>query len=320
MSSPDKRFGKYAKKLGKSFKGRLVEREGMKRHTSFKIGGMAELMVWPKDLADLEAAILLARDMELPWQVLGAGSNILVKDGGIEQVVINMMEAFLEMELTSEKEEMDKTRDSHTITLGAGTKLSRVVKQCQLQGLAGLEFAAGIPGSVGGAVIMNAGSMGSCMADVVEWVEWYRPEKGVQRKTNKDLDYKYRRLGRPDDCVVVAAGLALRRDDSRAIQERIMKGLKKRRQTQPLSYPSAGSVFKNPPGDYAGRLIEAVGLKGERIGDAQVSDLHANFIVNRGRAHSRDVMSLIGRVKRQVKKDFKVGLELEIEVMGRELS
>lgn len=331
MNTPRRRFEQYAAKLGRQIKGRLSEREGMKYHTSFRIGGLAEVMVWPRDLSEFSATVALAREMELPWRVIGLGSNLLVGDGGVEEVLISLGEGFQEIESNREVEGA-RTGDTEVpvrpvtsddppwIKLAAGVKLAKAVKYCQLRGMAGLEFAAGIPGGVGGAAVMNAGSLGSSMAAVLSWLEWWRPSTGPVRLTGQDLDYQYRRLARPSDAVVLACGLQLSPDEPRAIRERIVKGLKWRRQHQPLAHPSAGSVFKNPPGDYAGRLIEAVGLKGERMGDAQISDLHANFIVNRGRARSREVMALIERARKEVRKAFGIELTLELEVIGKELS
>jgi UDP-N-acetylmuramate dehydrogenase len=318
MSPSRKLFAQYAKKLGRDFSGKVQERVGMKRHTTFRIGGMAALMIWPKSLDELSRAIALAREMEAPWRVLGHGSNLLVGDGGVDEVLIRVNEAFSGIVIEREEGE-EKSNTPVEARLEAGVRLPEAVKRCQMEGLSGLEWAAGIPGSVGGAVIMNAGSMGSAMSDVVTWVEWMAPGQGAERVMRPDLGYEYRRLARPSGAVVLACGARLRSDDRRAIRERIVKGLKLRRQTQPLTYPSAGSVFKNPRGDYAGRLIEAAGLKGLRVGDAQISEQHANFIVNRGRARSRDVKTLIERARDEVRKATGTELELEIEVIGEEL-
>lgn len=320
MSPERKKLGRFISSLSKGFGGRVVERVGLKRLTTFKVGGLAQVMVFPGGIDDLAAAVDAAARMELPWRVLGAGSNLLVRDGGVGEVLVNVREAFQEMDVPGpENGGAGASGEEVPVRLGAGVKLPIAVKQCQINGLAGIEWAAGIPGSAGGAVIMNAGSLGASMADVVEWVEWIRPGEAVKRVARNDLDCQYRRLTRPPDAVVVAVGLRLRREDPRSIREEIIKGLKWRRQNQPLHYPSAGSVFKNPPGDYAGRMIEAVGLKGERIEDAQISDLHANFIVNRGRARSRDVEALIDLAREKVEKEFRVELELELEIIGEEL-
>ncbi len=319
MTEKKKWVNEYLARLRPSLEGKAEGKVPMKHYTTFRIGGFADVMVWPRSLEELEATIRAAEEMEAEWEVVGAGSNLLVGDGGLQMVVINMGEISKDIN-RSEEEAAGTDCESPVISLDAGLKLPFAAKQCRDAGLSGFEFAAGIPGSVGGAVIMNAGSMGACMGDVLEWVEWYKPGKGVQRKFRNDLEYDYRRLSHPPDAIVTACGIALQKDDPRSIRENIVKGLKWRRQNQPLSCPSAGSVFKNPPGDYAGRLIEEAGMKGAREGDAQVSELHANFIINRGRARSRDVLALIDRVRDEVEKAFKLSLELEIKVIGKEIS
>jgi len=317
MSPDQSTFDEYIARLSPRLDGEVFARAPMKQHTTFKIGGMASAMVWPRDLEGVEIAVDLARSMGLTWRVLGEGSNLLVGDGGINEVIVNLGRAFLEIE-TEGVEQLDEGAEAR-VTLGAGVKLIKAVKELQVAGLAGMEWAAGIPGSVGGSVVMNAGSMGVDISGAVEWVRWYRPGEGVEEKGKDELSFSYRRLARPEGAVVLASGLKLNRDDPRAVRERIVKGLKRRRQNQPLSYPSAGSVFKNPPGDYSGRLIEEAGLKGKRIGDAQISEKHANFIVNRGRARSRDVRMLIDLAREEVARANQVELELEIEMIGEEL-
>jgi UDP-N-acetylmuramate dehydrogenase len=314
MSPLRRRFQQYPRRLPPEFRGRVLERVGMKRYTSFRIGGLAELMVWPSDLASLRLAVAAVRELELPWRILGAGTNLLVGDGGVEEALINLAEACATLETRSEAGAVTE------VALGAGVRLAAAVKFCQGRGLAGLEWAAGIPGTVGGAVAMNAGSLGSSMAESLMWVEWLLPDGGLRRAEREELDFSYRRLQRPEGAVVVGCGVRVSPDDPKAIRERIVKGLKWRRQRQPLSFPSAGSVFKNPPGDFAGRLIEQAGLKGERRGDAQISEVHANFIVNRGRALSREVKALIELSRERVRRGAGLELELEIELVGKELS
>ncbi len=322
MKQSSKRFEQCAARLGKSIKGRVSRMVGMKRLSTFKIGGLAEVIVWPAELGEVQRIVELAAKMELPWRVLGAGSNLLVLDGGVHEVLVNLKQALPGSlsDAPGEDEQEAASGNGEIKMLEAGAELIKTVKHCQTNGLSGIEWAAGIPGTVGGAVKMNAGSLESSMSEVVEWVEWARPGKGIERVSRKDLDFKYRRLDMPGDAVVTACGVRLFHDEPRAIKERIVKGLKWRRQNQPLNYPSAGSVFKNPEGDHAARLIEEAGLKGERINDAQFSEVHANFIVNRGRARSRDVTALIDMAKGKVSEKFNVDLELEIEVIGEELS
>lgn len=312
MSPLKRKFGQYARRLEESGV-RVVERVGMKRYTTFRIGGLAEVLAWPHDLGSLQAAVAAARELDLPWRILGAGSNLLVGDGGVEEVLLSLAEIKTPVELA---ELPDGGREA---ALPAGERLAAAIKFCASRGFAGLEWAAGIPGTVGGAVVMNAGSMGAAMADRLLWVDWLMPDGNTRRTMRGEMDFSYRRLARPAGAAVIGCGVRLTPEDPRAIRERIVKGLKWRRQHQPLVHPSAGSVFKNPPGDHAGRLIEAAGLKGETRGDAQISEMHANFIVNRGRALSRDVTALIELAKERVLETAGVELELEIEMIGKEL-
>ena len=313
MTAPRGRFEQYALRLADGFRGRVSERVGMKRYTTFRIGGLAEVMAWPADLDALRMAVAVARELELPWRVLGAGSNLLVGDGGVDEVLLSLSEMQAQVEIGA-------GADGAEAALPAGEKLAAAIKVCAARGLAGLEWAAGIPGTVGGAVVMNAGSQGSSMSERLTWVDWLLADGQVRRTPRAELDFGYRRLARPEGAAVLGCGVALTSDQPRAIRERIVKGLKWRRQRQPLSHPSAGSVFKNPTGDHAGRLIEVAGLKGESRGDAQISELHANFIVNRGRALSRDVAALIELARSRVRETAGVELELEIEIIGKELT
>ena len=312
--SPRLKYEQYAQRLAEGFRGRVAERVGMKRYTTFRIGGLAEVVAWPADLASLRMAVAAAKDLGLPWRVLGAGSNLLVSDAGVEEALLSLAEMQALVETVAGPDGRTEA------VLPAGEKLAAAIKVLAGRGLSGLEWAAGIPGTVGGAVVMNAGSQGSSISERLSWVEWLLPDGQVRRTPRAELDFGYRRLARPAGAAVLGCGVTLTPDDPRAIRERIVKGLKWRRQRQPLSHPSAGSVFKNPPGDHAGRLIEAAGLKGESRGDAQISELHANFIINRGRALSREVVALIDLARDRVRSEAGVELELEIEVIGKELT
>ncbi len=312
-------FGSYTRRLSPCFSGRISERVAMKQYTTFKIGGMAEVMIWPRSIGDLEAALDLAGEMGLPWRTIGSGSNLLVGDGGVKEILVNLADAFQAADFGQE-EGAGAGEGTIVAAIEAGVKIAKVVKSAQSLGLSGLEWAAAIPGAIGGALVMNAGSLGSCMADSVEWIRWLAPGEGVKTVEAGEARFAYRRLERPAGAVILGCGLRFKVEDPRAIRERIVKGLKWRRQTQPLALPSAGSVFKNPADDYAGRMIEAAGLKGKRAGDAQISEVHANFIVNRGRARSRDVIELIELARAEAERRFGVDLELELEVIGEELS
>ena len=303
-----KKMEKAAKELEKLIQGKVLYRVLMKRYTSFRIGGLAEVMAFPERTEDLSEAVDYCEEKGLPWRVIGKGTNLLVRDGGIDEVIINLSQTFHNVETTNDS----------TVRVGVGMRLARLVKFCQVSGLAGVEFAAGIPGTVGGAIVMNAGADGREIANVIHKVSIYRPGLGITDIERKNLKFSYRDLEKPEGAIFLEAQFTLSQGDPVNIREEIVESLKKRRNSQPLSLPSAGSIFKNPPGDYAGRLIEKADLKSKRIGDAQVSEKHANFIVNRGRARARDVIELIELVRAEVKKRSGVELELEVEIIGRD--
>ena len=307
MKTKNSDFGKSAEKLRKEISGRVEERVMMKRYTSFRIGGLCELMVFPNDAGELAKVIELCEKAGLPWKILGRGSNLLVLDHDLEMVLINLQEGMKKIELVGE------TR----VRAEAGANLNRLVKVCQDLGLSGLEWAAGIPGSVGGAIRMNAGAEKKDISMFLKRVEFFREPKGVFVKDRDELKMGYREFEMPERTIILAGEFELTPGKPRAIRSRIRGFIRRRRKTQPVSLPSAGSVFKNPPGAYAGELIEKSGLKGLRLGDAQVSEMHANFIVNRGRAKARQVLELIDLIQEKVRKERGVKLELEIEIVGK---
>jgi UDP-N-acetylmuramate dehydrogenase len=303
-----KHMEKAANELARLLQGKVLYRVLMKRYTSFKIGGLAEVMVFPETITDLKTTVEFCQNKGIPWRVIGKGTNLLVKDGGIEEIIINMSNTFQQVELI----------DDLAIRAGAGLRLARLVKFCQVSGLEGMEFAAGIPGTVGGAIVMNAGADGKEIADVISKASIYKYKEGISGIERKNMKFSYRHMEKPDSAIFLEAEFSLKKGDPIEIRERIVEGLRKRRNSQPLSMPSAGSIFKNPPDDYAGRLIDKAGLKSMRIGDAQVSETHANFIVNRGRARARDVIELIESIRKEIKKQSGVKLELEVEIIGRD--
>ncbi len=308
MSRKRKNFEALADKLRREISGAVEEKVLMKRYTTFRIGGICELMVFPNNRKELAFVIEECENQGFPWRILGRGSNLLVKDGGLEEVVINLQKGFNQIEQI----------DDERVKADAGVRLSHLVKFCQELGLSGLEFCVGIPGTVGGAIRMNAGAEGDEIFQHLLQVEFYRPPEGNYFKKSKELNFNYRHLQLKPKEVILSAEFQLSPDNPREIRERIVNYLKKRRRSQPVAYPSAGSIFKNPPGDYAGRIIEELGLKGFRVGDAQVSELHANFIVNRGRAKASQVLELIRLIQEKARKEKGIQLELEIEVVGKE--
>jgi UDP-N-acetylmuramate dehydrogenase len=272
--------------------------------TSIRVGGPADLLVRPADAADLVALLAACAAREVPLHVLGGGANLLVADAGIRGVVVR-----LPTELGAESE------DGERLVLSGGAPVSRLVQRAQAAGLVGCEFAAGIPGTLGGAVAMNAGTRIGEMKDVVERVEVATPA-GLRWLDRADLKFAYRTCRLPAGAVVTRVAFRLRRGDVAASRAAMEADKDRRRRTQPLTQPTWGSTFRNPPGDHAGRLVEAAGLKGHRVGDAMWSDVHANFVVNLGGATAKDCLALIRLARARVRERFGVELELEVRLAG----
>jgi UDP-N-acetylmuramate dehydrogenase len=279
----------------------------LSRFTSLRVGGAADALASPPDREALARTLRACAEHRLPVTLLGSGFNTLVRDGGVEGVVLRLA-ALREIR-----------REGTDLVAEAGVSHASLTRHCTQQGLAGLEFAAGIPGTVGGWIAMNAGVPGREVKDAVRAVEVMEAD-GASRCLPADaLRFEYRRApGLPAGAVVVAAAFRVRESSPEEVQGEVDRHLEKRARTQPLDAPSCGSVFKNPPGDFAGRLIEAAGLKGARSGGAEISQVHANFIVNRGGATARDVLDLIDRARREVRLRSGVELEPEVRIVGRE--
>ena len=286
----------------------VLMNESMKNHTSFRIGGPADILVIPSHAEHIRHILEVCQKWDIPFMIMGNGSNLLVMDKGIRGVVIKMSGLFNGVSV-----------EGTCIRAQSGILLSALSKKALQAGLAGLEFASGIPGTLGGAVAMNAGAYGGEMKDVVDWVQVMDFQGEIYNFDKEQLQFGYRTSyiqGKP--LIVTEVNLSLKPGDpeeSRAIMNELTK---KRRDKQPLSLPSAGSVFKRPKGYYAGKLIEDAELKGFRIGDAQVSEKHAGFIVNLGNATAKDVIMLIETIKHKVKEDTGVELEHEIKIVGEE--
>ncbi len=297
----------------------LAERLGPKRvradeplasHTSYRIGGPADLFARAESAKELAMAVSLAREHGVPCFVLGAGSSVLVSDRGVRGLVVkNKAQAVTWAETNSQA----------LMTAESGASLSRLARQTSRRGWAGLTWACGIPGTVGGGVAQNAGAHGDCLANVLQSVTLL-DEGNITRRVpvgELELDYRHSVFKKETGqaWIILSAEMILRRGDPEELAARLAEYDAWRRAHQPTE-PSCGSVFKNPAGDYAGRLIEEAGLKGERAGGAEVSLRHANFIVNTGHATADDVMTLINRVRAEVRRQFSVTLELEIELVG----
>lgn len=283
----------------------VLVREPMSRHTTFRTGGPADLLVQPE--AEQIAPILeVCRNEEIPWTVIGNGSNLLVGDGGIRGVVLEIG-----------KQMSDIAIEGTVITAGAGAMLSSIASRAAAAELTGMEFASGIPGSFGGAVVMNAGAYGGEMKDILQKVTVLTPDGTVQTLSVEELELSYRHSIIPEKgYLVISAVLKLQPGNADEIQS-IMDDLKEKRVSkQPLEYPSAGSTFKRPEGYFAGKLIQDAGLRGFRVGGAQVSEKHCGFIINRDQATSTDICQLMQQVSEIVYEKFGVRLEPEVKKIG----
>jgi UDP-N-acetylmuramate dehydrogenase len=289
--------------LHSTFKGQILLNEPMANHTWLKIGGPADLFLVPSSKDDVVLAIGYCLENGLEYTILGSGSNVLVGDKGIRGAVIAVHKTLDYMKA-----------DGHSVRAGAGVLLPKLVVDLLKEGFTGMEGLGGIPGTLGGAIIMNAGAYGTEIFEFVTDVELIRA--GSRQTLQKDqIHYTYRGTDLSND-IILEVGFEFERGDVEAAKERRKELLAKRKSSQPLDRPNAGSIFKNPAADFAGRLIEASGLKGTRVGDALVSEKHANFLVNDGNATASQMMALVSLVREKVKADHQVDLELEIKLLG----
>ncbi|MDR1014643.1 MAG: UDP-N-acetylmuramate dehydrogenase [Coriobacteriales bacterium] len=291
-------------------KGAVFYNEPMARHTSYRIGGPALLYVECASLSDVGRCFEVFADHGLPWCVAGKGSNLLVSDEGFKGAVVTLGSDFKHFSFPDEEE------GESLLVAGGGVILSNLAQSAFKGGFAGLEFSVGIPGTLGGALFMNAGSAEEWMGGIVESLTVLRPGEGLVRYGASDLPWGYRRSGIPAGEVVVEGRLKVAKGHLGQIRAKMEASLKRRRSTQPLTVPSAGSVFRNPPGASAGQLIESLGLKGYAVGGARVSELHANFIVNEGAATAADVVAIIMHVRKRVKEEYGHELQPEIRFVG----
>jgi len=283
---------------------KIIKNEPMKNHTSFKIGGPADEFCIAKNEEEIIELISYAKEKNIPYFVMGNGSNLLVSDKGIRGLVINLSGAFSEYEISGD-----------VIKAKSGALLSTLAKAAQRESLTGMEFASGIPGTLGGAIYMNAGAYNGQMSDIVKSVTYL--ENGEIKTLESGFGFGYRKSVFADmGAIILEAELQLKKGNIDEIKEKTEDLKRRRTEKQPLNLPSAGSVFKRPEGHFAGRLIEAAGLKGYKIGGAAVSGKHAGFIVNTGGATASDVMSLIKHIQSEVKNKFGVELETEVKEVG----
>lgn len=286
----------------------LRQAEPMKNHTTFRIGGPAGYFVSPAGEQELAKIIRLCREEEMPYYILGNGSNLLVSDQGYRGVMILMGEGFSGLK-----------KNKSEYTAGSGMLLSRIAREALEDSLTGFEFAAGIPGTLGGAVVMNAGAYGREMKDVIQKARVMTVEGEIIELSAAELKLGYRSSCIPQNrYIVLSATLQLEAGMKEQIREQMDDLAARRREKQPLEYPSAGSTFKRPAGYFAGKLIEDAGLRGFRVGGAQISEKHCGFVVNRGQATAEEVRSLCRQVSQRVKETAGVDLETEIRMIGWE--
>ena len=287
-------------------KGALVLGEPLCNHTTFRVGGKADAFLSVRNEEQLKKAIILCKEYEVPFLILGNGSNLLVSDAGYRGMVILVG-----------KDMADILVDGNRITAAAGATLGSVSQTAAKNSLGGMEFASGIPGTIGGAVVMNAGAYDGEMKMVVEEVRVMSQEGDVFTLTNEELDFSYRnsRVKR-EKLIVLSVTLLLNPNNRETIYEKMNDFAARRREKQPLEYPSAGSTFKRPEGMFAGKLIMDAGLRGYSVGDAQVSEKHCGFVINKGKASAKEIHRLIYDVQEKVKESFGVTLEPEVIFIG----
>jgi len=284
----------------------------MSEYTSFQVGGYVDYLALPADLEDLQKIIQWCHQKEIHYFILGNGTNLLVRDGGIRGMAISLSRGFLRIE------EVERAGRESLIFAEAGESLGKLVEFSWKKGLAGLEFSAGIPGTIGGALFMNAGAFHGEMKDVLDSLRLMDAGGRIMERRKEEVRFSYRAMDLPKGGIILGGKFRLRDKNGQSVRARVEEIIHLRMSKQPHDLPSAGSVFKNPAQGPAGKFIEEVGLKGYRIGDAQISEKHANFVVNRGQARARDILALIEVARKEVFQKKGVWLEMEVQVMGED--
>ena len=279
--------------------------ESLKKHTTYGIGGPADLMIFPKSKQDLIKVIEIINENKIQLTILGSGSNVLVSDNGIRGAVISLKNSLKQIEV-----------DDNILYAECGTMLGKIVKHAVKNNLIGLENLNGVPGTLGGALIMNAGAWGGEISENLIHVEVINLKSEIQKIQKKDLNFSYRQSSFNKDDILLSAKFNLQKADKDVIKENFIEAQSGRKKSQPLNKRSAGSLFKNPKNNSAGKLLDEAGLKGFSIGDAKISEKHANFFINDGDASSRDMLMLIKKAHKEVKDKFNVNLSLEVKLMG----
>jgi UDP-N-acetylmuramate dehydrogenase len=288
--------------------GKVKPNEPLLNHTTIKIGGPADLFIEPSSVDNLKKVMEVIKKNSINWRAIGRGSNLLVSDKGIEGAVIKLSTGLDHLEINDTE-----------ITVGGGYSLVSLATSISKKGLSGLEFASGIPGSVGGAVYMNAGAHGSDISKILTKAHILFDDGSIEWLSNQDMEFSYRTsiLQKKRPGIVIEAVFKLIQGDRAAIVAQMQKNKDYRKETQPWNFPCAGSIFRNPLPNYAGKLIEDAGLKGYSIGGAKISEMHGNFIVNSGNATAEDVLTLIQYVKDTIFTLYEIKMETEVEIIGR---
>jgi UDP-N-acetylmuramate dehydrogenase len=293
------------KEVRRLIKGKVLFNVPMKRFTSMKIGGPVDALLFPRNVGELKKVVRYARKKSIPVMILGKGTNVIVRDKGLRGWVINLMQGLKKIRAEGEVVEAE-----------AGVPLQRLVQFSVQKGLTGFEPFYGIPGTVGGGLAMNAGAWGSELKDILLSMTLMKENGDIVERPRSRLRFSYRGLVLPSKWIILKGEFQLKKGKKKEMVERIKSYSEQRRKKQPLDYPSAGSVFKNPAGGRAGRWIEEAGLKGYQVGQAMVSERHANFIINLGNATATDVIHLMEWVEKRVFEEKGVSLEREVKVVG----
>lgn len=306
--------GESASKTAPALRAALGERvrfgHRLARYTSLRVGGPADAMVRAESVEDIQATLAIADAGGLPVFILGGGTNVLVSDAGVRGLVLLLGRSFDYVHWTEDDR-------GATVTVGASARVGRVVRRLVAAALGGLESAEGIPGTIGGGLLMNAGAYGSEMSRVVAGVSGVTAEGSHIYLSREALRFRYRHASLPSRFIVTEVVLRLQRESASVLRSRMLVARRRRESSQPKGYPSAGSMFKNPPGDYAARLIEAAGLKGVRLGNIRISERHANFFVNLGGGYAAEVKALLDLAQRVVWERFQHWLEPEVRLVGQ---
>ena len=279
--------------------------ESLNKHTTYGIGGSADLMIFPGSKQDLIKVIEIINKNKIQLTILGSGSNVLVSDNGIRGSVISLKNSLKQIEV-----------DDNILYAECGTMLGKIVKHAVKNNLIGLENLNGVPGTLGGALIMNAGAWGGEISENLIHVEVINSKSEIQKIQKKDLNFSYRKSSFNEDDILLSAKFNLKKADKDIIKENFIEAQRGRKKSQPLNKRSAGSLFKNPKNNSAGKLLDDAGLKGFSIGGAKISEKHANFFINDGDASSRDMLMLIKKAHKEVKDKFNINLSLEVKLMG----